>query len=90
MLLLKGIVSGRLWIRWNGQVDILSKYFPLSQYYFYFVFYTCLIVFGFSRKLFGIYGVNFNDPKRPRTKKPSFEFFRKLFTTRALPPVECE
>ncbi|XP_060867458.1 lactase/phlorizin hydrolase-like [Metopolophium dirhodum] len=45
---------------------------------------------GYFNKLFGIYSVNFNDPERPRTKKPSFEFFRTVFTTRALPPVECE
>eukprot|EP00102_Acyrthosiphon_pisum_P022812 XP_016660022.1 PREDICTED: lactase-phlorizin hydrolase [Acyrthosiphon pisum] len=42
---------------------------------------------GYFKKLFGIYSVDFNDPERPRTKKPSFEFFRKVFTTRTLPPV---
>ncbi|XP_029347742.1 lactase-phlorizin hydrolase-like [Acyrthosiphon pisum] len=42
---------------------------------------------GYFKKLFGIYSVDFNDPERPRTKKPSFEFFRKVFTTRTFPPV---
>jgi len=45
-------------------------------------------MFYFSSKLFGIYGVDFNDPKRPRTKKPSFEFFKTVFTTKVLPPIE--
>jgi beta-glucosidase/6-phospho-beta-glucosidase/beta-galactosidase len=45
---------------------------------------------GYFNKLFGIYCVDFNDPDRPRTKKPSFEFFRTLFTTKALPPVEFD
>jgi len=48
VLILKGIVSGHLWIRWNGQVDILSKsftyiskiifrlYFTLANYVLFF------------------------------------------------------
>ncbi|KAL4121993.1 hypothetical protein QTP88_014408 [Uroleucon formosanum] len=43
---------------------------------------------GYFKKLFGIYGVDFNDPGRPRSKKPSFKFFQTLFSTKALPPVE--
>ncbi|XP_022169352.1 lactase-phlorizin hydrolase-like [Myzus persicae] len=43
---------------------------------------------GYFKKMFGIYCVDFNDPNRPRTKKPSFEFFQTVFTTKVLPPIE--
>jgi beta-glucosidase/6-phospho-beta-glucosidase/beta-galactosidase len=41
---------------------------------------------GYFKRLFGIYKVDFNDPKRPRTKKRSFDFFKSLFTTKVVPP----
>ncbi|XP_027837389.2 lactase/phlorizin hydrolase-like [Aphis gossypii] len=43
---------------------------------------------GYFTKLFGIYSVDFNDPNRPRSKKPSFKFFQTLFKTKSLPPIE--
>jgi len=45
---------------------------------------------GYFSKLFGIYSVDFNDPQRPRSKKPSFEFFQTLFKTKSLTPIESD
>jgi len=45
---------------------------------------------GYFTKLFGIYSVDFNDPDRPRSKKPSFEFFQKLFTTKSFAPIKSD
>ncbi|XP_050419975.1 lactase/phlorizin hydrolase-like [Adelges cooleyi] len=45
---------------------------------------------GYKSK-FGIYGVDFNDPSRPRYKKENnFAFFQNLFKTKTLPPPEIE
>ncbi|XP_046687837.1 lactase-phlorizin hydrolase-like, partial [Homalodisca vitripennis] len=41
---------------------------------------------GYSER-FGIHSVDFNDPKRPRQKRQSAEYFRKLMQTRQLPNV---
>ncbi|XP_050419972.1 cytosolic beta-glucosidase-like [Adelges cooleyi] len=40
---------------------------------------------------YGIYGVDFKDPSRPRYKKENiFTFFERLFKTKTLPPPEIE
>ncbi|XP_026804450.1 lactase-phlorizin hydrolase-like [Rhopalosiphum maidis] len=39
---------------------------------------------GYFKKSYGIYRVDFNDPKRPRSKKSSFAFFKHLFETKSL------
>ncbi|XP_050419968.1 myrosinase 1-like [Adelges cooleyi] len=45
---------------------------------------------GYSSK-YGIYGVDFKDPSRPRYKKEKiFTFFERLFKTKTLPPPEIE
>uniref|UniRef100_A0A1B6GR40 Beta-glucosidase n=1 Tax=Cuerna arida TaxID=1464854 RepID=A0A1B6GR40_9HEMI len=41
---------------------------------------------GYSER-FGIHNVDFSDPKRPREKRQSVEYFRKLMQTRELPDV---
>lgn len=45
---------------------------------------------GYFSKLFGIYAVDFNDPKRTRSKKKSFDFFETLFKEKKLLAIESK
>lgn len=47
------------------------------------------MIFFFSSDLYGVLAVDFKDKKkRVRSEKPSTDFFRQLFKTKSLPPID--
>ncbi|XP_025409579.1 myrosinase 1-like [Sipha flava] len=46
--------------------------------------------FGYFEKRYGILSVDFNDKDRPRSKKPSYDFFEKLFKERTVEALAYE
>lgn len=44
--------------------------------------------FGYSRR-FGLLWVDFADPARPRTRKPAFEWYRRVVAANGLPPPQA-